>query len=159
MAHFDWYSLWVILFIMSIRHITPEVIEAKAKLKAIQSMEKSYMTNWIYHVYLLRVDCKLTYYGVTSNYNQRKKEHRNAVDGIIRERVVIKPDKKVLNRLSVHYEIAYYLSKYKTKIKRNSSALQFDVCYTTNSLKEAKEVESFLIKMAKKGEHCCNVRN
>ena len=109
-----------------------------------------------YVVYLLMVDCKLMYYGFTNNYTVRKKEHIRDVGQLMSS-----GDYKLLpsqtKKLSVHHRIAAFILR-SNKWGTSTCRMQFSICYMTDCLEEAKEVELFLIKKAIKNKNCCNTK-
>jgi hypothetical protein len=108
-----------------------------------------------YYVYLLTVQKKLTYYGVTSNFETRKKEHIRDVSSLIKydKFTSIPIGAKGLN---VHHKIAKYLMK--SKLNRTTCGMNFSICYTSDNIADAKEVELFLIKKSIKSKNNCNVK-
>lgn len=135
-----------------------EIENYTEKINTMLTMRKAAKIHSIYYVYLIRVDnSKIIYYGVTCDFEKRKATHKRHVDNLINGKISVKPEPCFESPQNVHYAISEHLLK--SKNKRSSFAMQFDICYQGKTLEEVLEVETFLIKMAKKsGKNCCNGR-
>lgn len=99
---------------------------------------------------------ELVYYGITNNFETRKKEHIGHVLELFKSgkyKLLTVETKK----LNVHHKVAAFISRYNNAVF-NQCRVQFSICYTSDCLEDAKEVELFLIKKAKKEKRCCNTK-
>lgn len=99
---------------------------------------------------------KLIYYGVTNSYETRKKEHIGHIADMVKSgKYKLLPVET--KKLNVHHRVAAFISRYNNTIF-NTCRVQFSICFMSDCLEDAKEVELFLIKKAKKEKRCCNTK-
>ena len=118
-------------------------------------MFKNRVKHPIYYVYIVSVDRKFVYYGITSDYERRKKEHFREISKLLSNP---EPIPLINQKNTFHHRIASFLRKKKRAL--NPATLQLSICYTSSCLEDAMDVELFLIrKSLSKNKYCCNTKS